>query len=513
MTTALSNIDFRFYFFLFRRRLPLFTTVALLVGATGIALTLLWPPSYQATARVLVESPQIPTNLAKSTVPTNAAEQFQIIQEHVLSRASLLALADRFAVYADRRNMSESDKFDDMMRRLEIVSMPVELGGSGGATTVFHISFKADRPETAAAIVNDIVTRMLSKDVQLRTSRAADTVAFFARETERLDSLLRDLDSRILAFKNENIDALPDSTDFRRTQQSAQQQGLLVLAREEAVLRKRQTDLQVRPFEINAAPVTLEEQRLQALRQSLAEQQALFSEQSPTIKALRDRIAALEGNIAGSTGDKTMQPRSTRDFELADIKDRIAAIAEERAAINQTISDLARSIAATPGNETMLNSLQRDHQNLQAQYDAAIARLAEASTGQQIELLFKGERLSLIESAVPPQAPEGPGRKTLLLVSALVALLAGLAAIIAPELLNRRIRRPSELVTRLQIVPLLTVPYIEKKAPAPARLAMKLSMIILAVPLLLLAAVTYIAPFEDLVSQARASLAAAVPGL
>jgi uncharacterized protein involved in exopolysaccharide biosynthesis len=379
--------------------------------------------------------------------------------------------------------------------------MPVATGGGGAAATVFYISFKADHPDTAASVVNDLVTRILNKDVQLRTIRATETVSFFTKETQRLDALLRQLDSRVLAFKNEHINAMPDSIDFRRHQQTALQQRLLVLAQEEAMLRKRQTDLQVRPFEINVAPVTLEEQNLQALRQSLAQQQALFSEGSPTIKALRSRIAALESVIAGPTDGKATPPLSTRDFELLDIQDRIAAIAEERVAIERTVSDLATSIAATPGNETILNSLQRDHQNLQAQYDSAIARLAEASTGQQIELLLKGERLSLIESAVPPQVPQGPGRTVLLLASVAGALLVGLAAIVAPELLNRRIRRPSELVTRLQIVPFVTVPYIEQKAPGLARLATKLSLI----PVLLVAAETYVAPVNDLVGEVRAN--------
>ncbi|HUH77643.1 MAG TPA: Wzz/FepE/Etk N-terminal domain-containing protein, partial [Devosia sp.] len=94
--TMLSNIDFGFYFALFRRRLPLFITVVVLVASVGTVVTLLWPPSYVATAKILVESPQIPTDLAKSTVPTGAAERFQIIQEDVLSRTNVAALAEQF---------------------------------------------------------------------------------------------------------------------------------------------------------------------------------------------------------------------------------------------------------------------------------------------------------------------------------------------------------------------------------------------------------------------------------
>jgi uncharacterized protein involved in exopolysaccharide biosynthesis len=484
---ALSNIDFRFYFWLFIRRAPLFLLTAAAVGATCVTLALLWPPSYQATAKILVESPQIPTELAKSTVPTGAAEQFQVIQEDVLSRAGVLALANRFEIYARRNDLSESDTFEDMMRRLTI-----RPSTGGGAATVYDISFKADRPDTAADLVNYLVTTILDKDVQIRTQRASDTVAFFSRETQRLDSELRRLESNILNFKNENIDALPDSVDFRRNQQIAQQQLLLILQQDEVALHKRQSDLQSRPLDITVVAMTPEQQSLQELRQSLVQQRGLFSDDSPTVSAIRARIASLEQDIMGGTGELAA-PRSARDIEIANIGDQLAAISVERAMIERSIEALDGSIAETPGNETKLNSLQRDHQNVQAQYDSAVARLAEALTGQQIEILLKGERLSLIDSAVAPQRPLGPSQRVLFVVSAAAAMLVGLLAIITPELLNRKIRRPAEMIGRLQIVPFVTVPYVERTMFGPARLALRISILI-AVPVLLLALGTGVAP-------------------
>jgi uncharacterized protein involved in exopolysaccharide biosynthesis len=507
---ALGKIDFGFYLLLFRHRLPLFLGTAILAGTAFVMLVLLWPPTYQATAKILVESPQIPTDLAKSTVPTSAGEQFQIIQQDVLSRDNLLSLADRLGVYAGRTEMSPTDMFDDMMRRLSIVPIAID-SGSGPAATVFSISFKADHPELAAELVNELVTMILNKDVRLRTERATETVTFFNQETQGLDSQLRALDSRILAFKNEHIDALPDSVDFRRNQQTVQQQRLLMLSQEETALHKRQNDAYARPTGVSAVAFSPEEQNLQALRQSLAQQQSLFSEDSPTIEALRSRIAAQEAAIAKPAAAGANAPLSSRDVELADIKDRLAAIAEERASILTTIADLTASIDQTPGNETALNSMQRDHQNLQAQYDAAISRLAEASTGQQIELLLKGERLSLIESALPPQSPQGPKQKLLLGASVVAALLLALAAVGAPELINRRIRRPAELVSRLQIVPYITVPFVERDSWRGKRLAMGLGMLI-AVPALLLVLQSY-APIKDLMALAHVTLSSNISKL
>lgn len=506
---ALSNIDFRFYLWLFLRRLPLFLIVALIVAIIGIVAVFLRPTTYEAAAKILVESPQIPTELAKSTVPTDAAEQFQIIQEDVLSRDNLIALANRFGLYANRPALSQSDIFDDMTKRLTISEAPVE-SSSGTAASVIHIAFRADRPDTAADLVNDLVAMILNKDVQLRTERAAETVTFFTNETQRLEGLLRDLDSKILAFKNEHINSMPDSLDFRRNQQTTQQERLVALAQEEATLRKQMADLQTRPFDIGTAvPLTPEEQSLQALRQSLAQQQALFAEDSPAITSLRSRIATLQGGISSSATTGTDKPQNARDFQLSDINSRLTAIADERKAINQSIADLDASIAATPSNETVLNSLTRDHQNIQAQYDTAVGRLAEASTGQQIELLLKGERLSLIESAIPPQRPTGPNSKVLMAIVGVLALLLGLAATIIPELLNRRIRRPAELVSRLQIMPYITIPYVERTSLRRSGPMPRLSSGF-AGATFLLAVQGYFVGVKDFIGQARSNVTSAL---
>ena len=77
-------LDLRFYFALFLRRLPYFLIFTVAGAAVGLALAFTLPPSYQAQARLVVESEQIPDELAASTVRTEATEQLQIIQQRIL---------------------------------------------------------------------------------------------------------------------------------------------------------------------------------------------------------------------------------------------------------------------------------------------------------------------------------------------------------------------------------------------------------------------------------------------
>jgi succinoglycan biosynthesis transport protein ExoP len=510
----MADFDAAFYLSIFRRRLPYFLAIVALVAAAGVVITYALPLVYRATAKILVESPQIPTDLARSTVPTGAVEQFQIIQEDVLSRQNLLVLADRFSIYRDRKDLSQSDILDDMQARIAIDPVRLEAGGGSVPATVFHISFDAGQPDLAANVVNDIVSMILRKDVELRTGRASDTVQFFNQEVARLDGELKALDGTILKFKNDHIDALPDSLDFRRNQQSAQQQRLLLLTQEESSLRRRQADLQTRHYVAGATPSTPEEKSLDDVRQALAGQLAVFNENSPAIKALRARIAALETQISTrrttpSTDANSALPPTDADLELASVNDRLSAVTQEEASIAKGDEVLTASIVATPNNETALNSLERNHQNLQAQYNSAVSRLAEASTGQQIELRLKGERLSLIESAVPPQTPISPKRRILLAVTLVAALALGLGAILLPELLNKSIRRPVELINKMDIRPMITIPYITTTAEKNRKRVTSLVMVtalVAAIPLLLFALHAYVAPAEAVVSKAMSGI-------
>ena len=210
------------------------------------------------------------------------------------------------------------------------------------------------------------------------------------------------------------------------------------------------------------------------MRRTLVEQQTIFSSASPSIVALNAQIAALEARIKASrsasrdteTGKK---PPSELDFQLADIDGRLATLAQDRATIVKDLAGLSTTIAATPEVELTLASLERDYQNVQGQFNIANAKLAEASIGQQLEQRSKGQRLTILEAATPPDRPIGPKRRAIMLGGLAGGIALGLGFIVLLELLNDRIRRPSELLNKLRIEPLVTIPYIETKDEVRAR--------------------------------------------
>ena len=110
-----------------------------------------------------------------------------------------------------------------------------------------------------------------------------------------------------------------------------------------------------------------------------------------------------------------------------------------------------------------LNAYQRRYANLQTRYDTAVQKLAEAETGQRLEVNRQAERFEVIEQAQVPGDPVAPNRLLIAGGGAVASLGLGLALALALELINPAIRTSADLQRRLQLHPVVAVPYIRTR--------------------------------------------------
>ena len=77
--------------------------IGLAIIVVGVAVSLVtalrWPPTYQSIATILIEEPDVPDDMVKSTVSTFADERLQLIQQRVMTTQNLSELIDRFGLY------------------------------------------------------------------------------------------------------------------------------------------------------------------------------------------------------------------------------------------------------------------------------------------------------------------------------------------------------------------------------------------------------------------------------
>ena len=460
-----------------------------------------------------MESPQIDDNLARSTVDIAASEQLQIIEQRLLTRPNLLEIARKYSALNDLDNMSP-DKIVAQMRQRTVIR---RMTGRNQATFMV-VSFRAEAPQTAAAVVNEYVTLILNENSRYRKSRATGTLVFFEQEVEKLN---RDLDrqsAKILEFKSENSDALPSTLLYRLNRQGQLQERIALNERERLSLvdqRRRMVQL----FEITAdsrakAPEskTSEEIELDNLRADLARALLVYSQDNPKVKLPKTRIDHLatlvdaeERAQAGSTDPQEMMMA----LQLEEIDGRVSVLEDQNARTQIEINELNDSIGRTPGNSIVLEALDRDYVNIQSQYNAAVDRLSRAATGERIEVLSKGERITIVEQPNVPIEPASPNRPMIAGGGSLLGVMMAAAAIVLLELSNRTIRRPVDLSTRFGVIPLGVLPVIRTPGDRLMKGAVMLTtvtVIVVGVPAALFMVHIYYLPLDLIADKALAKL-------
>jgi succinoglycan biosynthesis transport protein ExoP len=499
--------DIKFYLSLLLRRFHYFLIIMVAVTAVGVTMAYTLPPVYEAEARLLVESPQIPDKLAASTVGAESTELLQIIRQRILTRNNLLDLARRHKVQKSGTNLNPDAIVRDMQKRI-IVKLP----GNRDRALFVSVSFKAPTAAMSAGVTNDLVTQILQENVAFRTAVTGQTLDFFRQEVARLDGELARQGDKILQFKLKNKNALPDSMDYRRARQSSLQERLLQIERDLAALRDRRTRL-VTLFErtgnvdLAGQTLTSEQRRLQALEAELSSALVIYSEQNPRVVSLKTQIESLKTLIAGQseTSSPGGEKLSVYDVQLADLDGQIVFTEQQTAAIEVELAALVVSIEATPTNAVTLGTLERDYENIRIQYNRATADFAAARTGDQIEAQSRGQRISVIEQAVEPREPTSPDRKRISILSLGAGLFLGVAFVALLELMNGAIRRPSEISTKLGITPFATIPFIQTKTQRTRRrliIGGALLLVAVGIPLTLYLLHVYYLPMDMLVERA-----------
>ena len=499
--------DLKFYLSLFLRRIHYFILVFAAVAGLGLTMAYTLPPVYEAEAQLLVESPQIPGDLAASTVEVSAPEILQIIRQRLLTRANLLDISREFGVHADRPAMTPDAIVQDMRNRISM-----GLPRTRDAAYFVSLSFEASNGPLSARVTNELVTRVLEQNVSMRKAASGQTLEFFQQEVARLDKEIADQGQRILQFKLKNQDALPESLDYRRTRQASLQERILQVERELSSLRDRRDRLK-EMFErtgsitVSEQDMSPEERRLIQLQDDLATALTVYSEQNPRIQNLKRRVEVLENKVAeqrAAEGQGT-EDLSPYDIQMADIEGQMQFLAEQKATIEEELVQLNESIDDTPSNAITLGTLERDYENLRVQYNQATADLAAARTGDQIEAQSRGQRITVIEQAVAPREPTSPNRRKIALMGIGGGIVLGAGLIALLELLNSSIRRPADLTNRLGITPFVTIPYIRTRRQRVIRrtlIGMIIAVVTIGIPLGLYLLHTYYLPMDLLIERA-----------
>jgi uncharacterized protein involved in exopolysaccharide biosynthesis len=303
-----------FYWQLFKRRWPYFVIPFVTISTAGVAAALLWPPTYLSEGKILVQSQQIPSELVRPTVTNAAQERIQVIQQRTMTRDNLIAIADKFQLFPEKRTLMSVTELVELIKTQTKIA-PVELqldfkqrtrAALENPTIVFSVGFEYQDAAIATRVANELMTRILNEDLRDRTSRATDTTKFLSREVQKLQADNAALDARI--------------AQLRLSQGKPTSAG--------------GTD----------QPTTL----LGQLKAELVQKGALYSEKHPLIQSLKRQIEAMEKSVAPAVA--SADPNASASIE---------ALEAQQEALQKNLEVAMTKLAAARVGE----NLERDQQS------------------------------------------------------------------------------------------------------------------------------------------------------
>jgi polysaccharide biosynthesis transport protein len=303
-----------------RRRKAAIITAALGVLIT-LALALLLPPYYKATATILIEQQEIPQDLVRSTVSSYADERVQVISQRVMTTQNLLDIIRRYDLYPHRRNRDTREELIQRMRKdieFKMISADVIDPRSGNprqATIAFTVSYRSGSPEQAVRVANELTTLYLNENVTERNRLAKDATGFLLEEGDRLNKLIAELESKLADFKAKNADSLPELQSLNLTLLDRAQQELRESETRRMSLEQQRIFLegqlaQLKPNSMltsdSGERIMSPTDRLKMLKSKLASARALYSPDHPDIARLEREIQGLEAETGPQEGTNEM---------------------------------------------------------------------------------------------------------------------------------------------------------------------------------------------------------------
>lgn len=417
-----------------KRRAFYFIIPFVLTSLIGSLIVAAWPAHYLAKGTILVEAQAIPSDLVRPTVAALANDRIQMIEQRILTRDNLLTIARKFQLSKGwQERMSGTETVDFIKSRIVIEPSELKLKPSDMASqaaqkknaVAFTVGFEYERPAVAALVANELVTMILNEDVRLRTSDATETTRFIDQEVKRLETQLTLIDGQI--------------SDFKR------RSGISISA-----------DGQAR----SGAATDLDK-----LKQELLFKSATESDSHPDIRALKQKIAALEKIVEAPQGAATAVPKDS-------------------------------SAAASPGIDTLITQRKTTEEEL----NKATQKLSAARLGESLERGQHSERLEVIEQPTPPDKPVSPNRPKLFAFVFVFALMVGGGLVVAAEMLNQSVRRSADLFSLVDSHLVVAIPYITTQSEVLRKKRTKVATIVISIAIVVggLIALFYLLPPLDL---------------
>lgn len=450
------------YLDILKRRRWLLIVPAIVLFLLVFIVTMLLPTKYQSTAMIMIEQPEIATDLVQTTVTGLAEQRVQVVGQRVLTRENLREVIEKFGLYEEERQAVSLDDLARAMRRditLELVRQGDRRGRAGEFAIAFSLAYESDSPEQAQQVVDELAQLFLEENVLLRQESARETTRFLRQEGARLSSEISELEQQLAEFKESNRHSLPEMQNVNMNRMQRTEEELRRNDQDLRAANERIANIQNQLAEMNPSP---HRERLSTLESEYSSLAARYTERHPDRVNIRRELETLRnemgagGVVASGNNPAYDQMQSQLQSALADRRVLVA----NREELQERLSEIETLLSLTPLIEVEYRSLTREHDTAVEKLRDLRAKQLQAELAESLEAESRSERFALIQSASLPNRPSSPNRQALLLLGFVLGIGGGVGSVALRESLDTSVHGPTGVARATGMPPLAMIPVI-----------------------------------------------------
>ena len=427
-----------------RRRARPSASAALAVLLGMIFLTFSLPAVYQSSATLLIEHPDIPTDVLGGAGLDGYVEQrLQRTRQRVLTSDNVEELIEEHHLFQSGREAKLSGDEKISLFNESVLVTPQVTGvidprsmRTANLTYGFDVGFLYEDPVVARDVADSLAELFISASEEQAQDVSAATIEFLRSEGDRLQTDLRERETRLAEFRQTYSGGLPENREANLRRAGDLERDLARVdddlrnarARKDLLETQLQSTARDSPvLDETGQPVLRGADRLAAAQQELVAGLAKYSEDHPDVRRLRREVASLTAEVSTSPSAPPTNPvyqQLQSQISGADVM--VRELVGRRSDLSAMLGRVKSAIYDSPKYEKQYTDLARDYETIKAQYDQIRARQTTAEIAQKATDAQAAETYVLINPAMVPTSPIEPDRVSLTFLAVVLAIAAGL---------------------------------------------------------------------------------------
>ena len=418
---------------------------AVLVCVLGWVIVSFLPNTYQAKARIYLDTQSMLGPLLKGLAIENDLRQVEIAE---MTRRTLLRRPNLEKVARETDKDLQAKTPQDLERVLQRLADSIGIKG-GRRDSIFVITCDDKDPRVAKKVVETLLSIFVESTLSSMRRDSGRTESFLDDQIVEYRARLEAAENRLKEFKQKNVGLMPTEAGgyFARLQSEKDKLEHARLGLREATKKRDALDAQL----TNAVPPLAAAgksgivsngddailKRVAKLESQLDNLRLKYTDSHPDVLFLENSIEGLKKKLSNRTavmdsakktpGSEPMMSRAYQDLKVAasEAEAEVSALQVRVHEYEKRVKDLDEKMAVIPNVEADLTRLTRDYEINKTNYESLVARRESAAISRDAEQSVDSVQFRIIDPPIAPALPTGPNRPLLITLVLLLGLGAG----------------------------------------------------------------------------------------